>query len=46
MELYNMKTAVEWLVNKILIEVDKYDEECNVIGIEYLQEIKQQILNL
>jgi uncharacterized protein YuzE len=29
------RTAVEWLVNKILIEVDKYDEECNVIGIEY-----------
>ena len=28
-------TAVEWLVNEILIEVDKYDDEGNIIGIDY-----------
>jgi hypothetical protein len=28
-------TAVEWLVNKILTEVDKYDDEGNINGLEY-----------
>lgn len=28
-------TAVEWLVNEILVEVDRYDDEGNKIGIDY-----------
>ena len=28
-------TAVEWLVNKILVEVDKCDDKGNIIGIDY-----------
>lgn len=28
-------TAVEWLVNEILVEVDDYDNEGNKIGIDY-----------
>ena len=28
-------TAVEWLVNEILTEVDKYDDEGNIIGTDY-----------
>jgi uncharacterized protein YuzE len=28
-------TAVEWLVDKILVEVDKCDDEGNIIGIDY-----------
>jgi uncharacterized protein YuzE len=28
-------TAVEWLVNEILVEVDKYDDEGNINGMEY-----------
>jgi hypothetical protein len=28
-------TAVEWLVNEILTEVDKYDDEGNINGLEY-----------
>ncbi len=29
------QTAVEWLVNEILTEVDKYDDEGNINGLEY-----------
>jgi hypothetical protein len=29
------KSVVEYLVEKILCDVDKYDDEGNVIGIEY-----------
>lgn len=29
------KTALEWLINEILTEVDKYDDEGNIIGIDY-----------
>ncbi len=28
-------TAVEWLVNKILVEVDKCDDKGNIIGVYY-----------
>lgn len=29
------QTAVEWLVNEILTEVNKYDDEGNINGSEY-----------
>ena len=29
------QTVVEWLVNEILTEVDKYDDEGNIIGTDY-----------
>lgn len=29
------QTAVEWLVKEILVEVDRYDDEGNKIGIDY-----------
>jgi hypothetical protein len=36
-----MKTAVEWLVEKILTDVEKYNEDCTkVIGVEYWNAFK------
>lgn len=34
------QTAVKSLINEILIEVDKYDDEGNVIGIDYWNAFK------